>query len=611
MKKILLFSLLTLGLVAPKASAITNTEFSKIGKIWRTVRLDHITYADGPNLPTITEGNIEFVVDSDDDLNITGLVDENTLSGVDGGVMYAKINGNTVVCTANIGEGYFYFTEDGTNNGYPNCRWVKYILLSGNNNGTGVFLVASATGVRYLDSYLTGTISQPDNYGNYKIEFGPYKVVKATRTNGYINAFEYNGVYQASGNTSYFRVSQSSWFGGATFQTYSANATVSDTKNVIRNNNLNSFSSSTNRTYDVSVYFNENNIYFENFCNLGNPFSYSSGPNSTLVTNQGYVSGPYDLESGEFTLGQASYNCSIKNNALYVKYLYAGDLNSYQKISGRIEKGSIGHYGTNKWLNVLQNKTIQNIKIYIDDYITDDEQRTMYTNHTYDSKYTNTIVDVHEGEGIDISHDLKVQKNEYGRGQIRPTDPDTYLYINCELTNFKNSKYVEDYELYLVPEISNPNYNSSDFKDENGHVNGTRIDLVEYASGFEPSDSDRKVRAKASGEESDVTNPFEGYKYNLLIPENDLNARSANGKYQVYVKTIYTAESGLEPTFHALTTLGDTTTGVEDILDNGEIDNDAPVYYYNMNGVLMDGNNLAPGLYIRRQGTTSEKVVIR
>jgi hypothetical protein len=49
-----------------------------------------------------------------------------------------------------------------------------------------------------------------------------------------------------------------------------------------------------------------------------------------------------------------------------------------------------------------------------------------------------------------------------------------------------------------------------------------------------------------------------------------------------------------------------TLTGVDDVVVS---DANAPVEYYNLNGVRVDGT--APGLYIRRQGSTVTKVVVR
>jgi hypothetical protein len=41
------------------------------------------------------------------------------------------------------------------------------------------------------------------------------------------------------------------------------------------------------------------------------------------------------------------------------------------------------------------------------------------------------------------------------------------------------------------------------------------------------------------------------------------------------------------------------------------IDSNATVEYYNLNGIRVNENNLVPGLYIRRQGSTAKKVIVK
>lgn len=57
----------------------------------------------------------------------------------------------------------------------------------------------------------------------------------------------------------------------------------------------------------------------------------------------------------------------------------------------------------------------------------------------------------------------------------------------------------------------------------------------------------------------------------------------------------------------------DNTTGVDEIVDDNvaaEVDPDAPVFFYNLQGVMVDGNSLVPGnVYIRVQGTVATKLV--
>jgi hypothetical protein len=39
--------------------------------------------------------------------------------------------------------------------------------------------------------------------------------------------------------------------------------------------------------------------------------------------------------------------------------------------------------------------------------------------------------------------------------------------------------------------------------------------------------------------------------------------------------------------------------------------NNAPVEYFSINGMRVNGNNLVPGLYIKRQGTEVTKVIVK
>ncbi len=55
---------------------------------------------------------------------------------------------------------------------------------------------------------------------------------------------------------------------------------------------------------------------------------------------------------------------------------------------------------------------------------------------------------------------------------------------------------------------------------------------------------------------------------------------------------------------------GEHITAVENITVDTDLEQ-APVEYYNLQGVRMVEDNLAPGLYIKRQGKKATKVVIR
>ncbi|MDE6305126.1 MAG: glycoside hydrolase family 16 protein, partial [Muribaculaceae bacterium] len=52
-------------------------------------------------------------------------------------------------------------------------------------------------------------------------------------------------------------------------------------------------------------------------------------------------------------------------------------------------------------------------------------------------------------------------------------------------------------------------------------------------------------------------------------------------------------------------------SGIEDAVSGSISDPSLPVEYYNLQGIRMDGDNLVPGVYIRRQGHDATKVLIR
>ncbi len=55
--------------------------------------------------------------------------------------------------------------------------------------------------------------------------------------------------------------------------------------------------------------------------------------------------------------------------------------------------------------------------------------------------------------------------------------------------------------------------------------------------------------------------------------------------------------------------VGDKSTGIDNILTDG--DTNAPVEFYNLQGARVNGENLAPGIYIRRQGNNAKKILVK
>ena len=53
----------------------------------------------------------------------------------------------------------------------------------------------------------------------------------------------------------------------------------------------------------------------------------------------------------------------------------------------------------------------------------------------------------------------------------------------------------------------------------------------------------------------------------------------------------------------------DGDSGVDEIIDDAE--SSEPAAYFNLNGVRVDADNLTPGVYIRRIGNKTDKILIR
>lgn len=364
--------------------------------------------------------------------------------------------------------------------------------------------------------------------------------------------------------------------------------------------------------YDTSA----NTIAFQNFFHLGwmflnnyNSQSTANGPKVTvqLDANNDFtvaskeVAGFRNYMTGTYN-GYRLFYSSTSGTTIYRDYIGAtkngGDIKGHY-----YPEGLHHHTFANNWaydgetdgasLYTIDGDAIELGSICLYDYA---------SKSIYDGFQANkTLIFKPETEA---THYVKLNRNEFGYGNIALGNPDTYLFVDCSLTDFENSDYVESYDLYIVP----GNYTSvsgSDFNHADGHAKGTRIDLEKYATDFVPGDDDRVGLKTLSATDGDAVN------FKVLVPENDLKATDRDGVYSVYVRANYKAESGLTPTFHALTALGSRTTGVDDIITGAVDDENAPAVYYNLNGIEMNGDALTPGVYIRRQGTTTTKVIIK
>ena len=89
-----------------------------------------------------------------------------------------------------------------------------------------------------------------------------------------------------------------------------------------------------------------------------------------------------------------------------------------------------------------------------------------------------------------------------------------------------------------------------------------------------------------------------------IVADVELSGTETNGKLVMNIPVTWDGLT-INVTFNGQS---DSTAGI------GGIDTDnsnAPVEWYNLNGVRVNGENLAPGIYIRRQGSEVSKVLVR
>jgi hypothetical protein len=158
---------------------------------------------------------------------------------------------------------------------------------------------------------------------------------------------------------------------------------------------------------------------------------------------------------------------------------------------------------------------------------------------------------------------------------------------NSQLTVCFNPSY---YRLYMY--VSDKQIKSEassaipdSYKDSEGNETYTATISKKYTS---KDDADKDA--------STVTDAI-GNRYNTSGDHGVKGGVNYNSDYLVCRTTKVVNSSG-------------TTTSVADMIF-GESEVDAPVEYYNLNGVKMNSENLAPGLYIMRRGDKAAKVLIR
>lgn len=122
-----------------------------------------------------------------------------------------------------------------------------------------------------------------------------------------------------------------------------------------------------------------------------------------------------------------------------------------------------------------------------------------------------------------------------------------------------------------------------------------------------PAENAISVLADTAAEDVVLNNTTESTQHYLL--QDNVSAKHKYVTLTVEEPVNYLEDYGIKlRDMKVFATSNDDVVSVEGIADD---DANAPVEYYDLNGIRLNGAELAPGLYIKKQGSKAEKVLVK
>lgn len=646
MKKSLLLGV-AITLVAPLSmSAYTASEIASTGKCWVAINCSDESTSDFGgrmgNIPYMVEGDYDISVNSDGTLYIgnaiRGVYNGEDDNFVDYSSIKLTIDGTTATCALNKYIQPVYAGKSGFRSLYKQVAF--YNLGYYNNSYYYVIMPAKSVSGRPAEGVndWTGTVTKNSD-GTYTITMDDFYVTRATYKSGGYGTLYDNDENRIGSliNDNYYDISKEKSLGGLTIRTYLPTHTATD---AFYNN---ATSVTTNRTYSVNVKMDNGALTIENWGNLGQANQCTFVPSGS----DQWWSAAYNVFDGSYDLSTLSVQMNKRKILLtpYPDYYYMYEtmiLSDPQIINGEpyginidgTIRGTVSHKGGNLWLDGVNYTTeIDNMSFYFPEYhIGDCAINEDYPSQSYieQAKITETLIPV--ADSYEYTH--SVDFDESSLSLVYSEAAQTY-YINGQIdqNSIKNPDFVDSYELCIMPgKHTQSEVTGADFIGyENGHRLGLNIEDQKYWNSYKP----QAVKGRAlssSGHEADDIEANSNGKFSRYITAKELkDAGLYNGDhlYTIYLKAIYN-HADLNPTFHALTALDGTTTGIEDITEDaaaqGQITvNGTAVTLLNTanrgliattaGAVVYQGGDatvtLAPGIYIVRAGDTTQRIIVK
>lgn len=650
MKNYILLSTILFMTAPLSVSAYTANQIASTGKCWIAINHSDESVSDFGgrmgNVPFDVRGNYDIAVDADGNLNITKAI-ASIYEGED-----ANFEDYSDICLTISGTSVKIANRKYIQPIYAGRTWNSYygyvnqykqaaVYVLNKNGNTYYCLIPARTDTNRPsegDNDWVGTVTQNSD-GSYTITMEDFYVAKltyiSTKAVGYLYDNNENnlGLY----NTTYYTIGSEKCSGGLTIRTYNPKNTATDTYYSAENGTIE------NRQYAVDVELKaDGKMTIENWGNLGqaNVCTFAAlSPGQTWQTGFNQFEGEYNFGTKEVLMKTCNRLLSPYRQTGYLyEQMIHGDLREVdgetmaEDIQGTIDC-KIAHKGGNLWLNGKTYITeVSDVVFNFPKYgIGDSADDNIDDPYFEIAEVTNTRIPV---DGMyEYTHDVDFKAAEMGLTYFIPTD-EYYVRGEIDPASVKNPGYVDHYELHIIPgEHSDDEVTNAAFMNwDKGHDLAVNIsDPKYYESSYPTEEAPAAVKAMADNADAAQAANSDGRFLRKISAQElkDANAYNADHKYTVYLKAVYTGDSGLEPSFHALHSLGEpvvtgldniygdvkgnvevngTTVTLSNTADKGMIATTTGTIVYQGGDATVD---LAPGVYVVRAGSYVGKIIIR
>lgn len=353
------------------------------------------------------------------------------------------------------------------------------------------------------------------------------------------------------------------------------------------------------RQYPMIVDFDGDRV---SFTNLGNEGYAINGSNLSTLNATLREDNVIDFDKmqfgkvyidfyGESWYGDTLYNVNIFEYIPFQIERLALDTGEPEDVLyANYNPGVLAHNGiSHHWVtNDGLRRTYEDFQIVFDDPYTYYYDGLLYEVLNMMDGYYDTSIQGDRDVTVDVDLVLSAVGCDNDKNLVRA--------VGQIVTN-KNDKYVDHYELCVVPgryTSINDHEGFLNASAEHGHTDATNI----YSSDYDYHGAGAKTMARI--ESSNVHD----YSFDKIMNKSEIGGNAANN-YTFYIKTVYTADSNLAPTFHSMQSIQSGTTGIDGV----EFDDiDAQPEYYNLQGVrVMEPEKGC--IYIVRRGTSASKEI--